>query len=75
MSTQQGADPKSRPISTIQLFDPQLDELPAGDRAAGEGRAWLLRRLRWDERLAEPQSESERGPNITTTACTRKPRA
>jgi hypothetical protein len=46
--------------STIQRLDLPHDELPARDRAATEGRAWLLRRLRWEHRLAELRSEHER---------------
>jgi hypothetical protein len=42
--------------STIQQFDLQPAQLPTRDRAATEGRAWLLRRLRWEHRLAELRS-------------------
>jgi hypothetical protein len=59
--------------STIQQFDLQPAQLPTRDRAATEGRAWLLRRLRWEHRLAELRSEHERAPHTTTTASTANP--
>jgi hypothetical protein len=46
--------------STIQRLDLPTDESPTRDRTATEGRAWLLRRLRWEHRLAELRSEHER---------------
>jgi hypothetical protein len=46
--------------STIQRLDPRHDELPTGDRAAREARAWVLRRVRWEHRLAELRAEHER---------------
>jgi hypothetical protein len=45
--------------STIQRLDLPHDEFPTRDRAATEGRAWLLRRLRWEHRLAELRTEHE----------------
>jgi hypothetical protein len=48
--------------STIQRFDLQAKQLPARDRAPTEGRAWLVRRLQWEHRLAELRSEHERAP-------------
>jgi hypothetical protein len=48
------------PTSTIQRLD--RPEFPTRDRAATDGRAWLLRRLRWEHRLAELRSEHERAP-------------
>src|SRR6266536_4015467 len=51
--------------STIQRLDPQREQLPTGDRAARDIRAWLLRRLRWEHRLAELRAEHQR-------ACTKQ---
>jgi hypothetical protein len=47
---------------TIQRLDWSHTEFPTRDRAATEGRSWLLRRLRWEHRLAELRSEHDRAP-------------
>jgi hypothetical protein len=46
--------------STIQRPDPQRNESAISDRAAREGRAWVLRQLRWEHRLADLRAERER---------------
>jgi hypothetical protein len=43
--------------STIQRLDPEHGEVPIGDRATREARAWLQCRLRWEHRLAELRAE------------------
>jgi hypothetical protein len=49
--------------STIQRFDLKPEHLPTRDGTATEWRAWLLRRLRWEHRLAELRSEHEGAHN------------
>jgi hypothetical protein len=39
---------------------PQRGELPVGDRATRQARAWVLHRLRWEHRLAELRAEHVR---------------
>jgi hypothetical protein len=43
--------------STIERLDPQSREAVTRDRAAGQARAWLRCRLRWEHRLAELRAE------------------
>jgi hypothetical protein len=51
------------PVSTIQRLDPQPDQTPNRNGATAETRAWLLRRLRWEHRLAELRSAHESAHN------------
>jgi hypothetical protein len=53
-----GGSPSSP--STIERLDLQSQELPTGDRAISDARTWLLRRLRWEHRLAELRAKNER---------------
>ena len=46
--------------STIEQLDQQGQESPTGDTAASDARAWLLRRIRWELRLAELRAKQGR---------------
>jgi hypothetical protein len=57
-----------RHTATIELRARRPNESPANDGGAGDARTWLLRRLRWENRLGELRAEQRTRPHITTSA-------
>jgi hypothetical protein len=47
--------------ATIQSPHPDTSKSPTSDGAANNAHAWLLRRLRWEHRVAELRTEHEHG--------------
>jgi hypothetical protein len=45
---------------TIERPHPRPTEAPTSDGGASDARAWLMRHLRWEHRLAELLAERER---------------
>jgi hypothetical protein len=56
--------------ATVQSPHPDTRESPTSDRAANKAYAWLVRRLRWEHRVAELCAEHERARTEQTTAST-----
>ena len=46
--------------ATIQSPHPDTRKSPTSDRAANNAQEWLVRRLRWEHRVAELRAEHER---------------
>jgi len=46
--------------ATIQSPHPDTRKSPTSDRAANNAHEWLVRRLRWEHRVAELRAEHER---------------
>ena len=46
--------------ATIQSPHPDTRKSPTSDRAANNAHEWLVRRLRWEHRVAELSAEHER---------------